>query len=146
MRLVAVLGRISSCQQITDNEETDLQSTVTRHEREIAKPLDHTFPSGYSPSMAADTTQRQLYYRHESPTQSKEVARLQVQSGEVWGRAPQQSDLPAVQAYIGQLPPGVRGVEFYTDTVPDTGGSPRIAYWRGPRPGVRVEMTLLKLR
>src|SRR5947209_1015424 len=87
----------------------------------------------------------QLYHRLESPTQTPETARQQEQSGEIWGRAPQQSSIPAVQAYVGPLPVGARGIEFYTDTPHDAGCPPRVAYWRGPRPGVRVEGGFAKI-
>ena len=79
------------------------------------------------------------FYRLESSTQTPETARLQQEAGEIWGTAPRSSDIPAVQAYDGPLPAGVRGVEFYTDVSPDPGMPPRMVYWRGPRAGVRVE-------
>jgi hypothetical protein len=95
--------------------------------------------------MSERGTNRRLYYRLESPTQTPDIARQQKQSGEIWGRSPQQSTIAAVQAYIGPLPAGARGIEFYTDTPRDPMCPPRVAYWRGPRKGVRVEDGFAKI-
>jgi hypothetical protein len=95
--------------------------------------------------MSEEHTIPRLYYRLESPTQTPEIARQQELSGEIWGRPPQQSTIPAVQAYVGPLPSGARGVEFHTDTPQDPMCPPRVAYWRGPRKGVRVEDSFAKI-
>ena len=92
-----------------------------------------------------DADGQPVYWRKESPTQTPEDARMQEASGEVWGRAPRDGAFPAVQAYRGHLPHGVRGIEFTTPVRPDPGSPPGIAYWRGPRPGVRVEGEFAKL-
>jgi hypothetical protein len=69
------------------------------------------------------------FYRLESPTQTPEVAVLQVASGEVWGRTPRGGLGPTVQAYAGQRPNDRRGVEFDTAIEPHPTGSPFQAYW-----------------
>lgn len=86
-----------------------------------------------------------VYHRLESPTQTPADAARQAASGELWGRPPRGSDIPAAQAYVGPLPPGARGTEFTTATPPDPGSPPGQAYWRGPRPGVRVEGGIAKI-
>lgn len=86
-----------------------------------------------------------LFYRRESSTQTVQVAQRQVESGEIWGRAPRYSDAPTVQAYRGALPGNTRGIEFRTDVPPDPGSPPRQAQWTGPRPGVRVEGEFAKI-
>lgn len=80
-----------------------------------------------------------LFHRRESPTQRPEDAALQAESGEIWGRPMRAGLRPVVQAYVGGLPPGVRGIEFTSDVLPDLGTPPYLAYWSGPRAGVRVE-------
>lgn len=86
------------------------------------------------------------YHRLESPTQTSELAQLQVAGGEIWGRAPRGSDIPAVQAYIGPLPKGAKGIEFATPIVPDKGNPPGRVSWRGPRSGVRIENDYAKIK
>ena len=88
------------------------------------------------------------YHRLESPTQTAEIAELQETSGELWGRPPQGSDIPAVQAYKGHLPSGARGIEFYTPVEPDSEGSGRpgaLVYWRPGNPGVVEEDDYVKI-
>lgn len=46
---------------------------------------------------------------------------------------------PSVDAYLGPLPPGARGIEFTTDVPPDAGAQPGYARWTGPRSGVIVD-------
>ncbi len=81
----------------------------------------------------------EIYHRLESPTQTAEHARLQEVSGELWGRAPRGSNIPAAQAYIGPLPAGRRGIEFSTTVQPDPNKPPGQAFWTGPRTGVKIE-------
>ncbi len=80
------------------------------------------------------------YHRRESPTQTPAIAARQEATGELWGGVPQFGSFPAVQAFRGPLPPGARGVEFVTAVPPDRGSPPSQAYWRGPRPGVVIEV------
>jgi hypothetical protein len=57
-------------------------------------------------------------------------------SGELWGRPPQGSNIPAVKAYFGALPSDAKGFEFFSVAPPDQpwGG---VVYWR-ERPDGRV--------
>lgn len=76
------------------------------------------------------------FHRLESPTQTKETARKQQESGQLWGKPPRYGlDVPTVKAYVGPLPNGKRGIEFWTDTKP-TNESPVRAYWMEDSPGV----------
>jgi len=76
------------------------------------------------------------FHRRETPTQTKEDAVLQTQSGEIWGKTPRGGNLPTVQAYAGNLPGG-RGIEFHTEIEPNPSGSPYEARWYlGLTPGV----------
>ena len=83
------------------------------------------------------------FYRIESPTQTKEDARKQVESQEIWGRPRRQSDIPQVQAYVGALPEGTKGIQFTTTAPPDKGTVH--ARWTGPREGVRIEDGFCKI-
>jgi hypothetical protein len=84
------------------------------------------------------------FSRRESPSQTRETAVLQVQSGEIWGAAPRgyiQSSFLIVKAYRGQLAQTNsvrdRGIEFTTSTKPFPCGSPFEARWYYPEtPGV----------
>ena len=87
-----------------------------------------------------------VYHRLESPTQTAKDAEKQERSGELWGKAPRFSDIPAVKAYIGPLPEGCAGIEFTTETEPDAGTAPIEAWWRGPREGVEVGGDWAKIR
>lgn len=88
------------------------------------------------------------FHRVESPSQSIDDARLQAQTGEVWGRTPRGGSWPKVQAYRGELPAGTRGIEFWTDVMPDADGSPSLVSWsgRGINPGVWVEGEFAKIQ
>jgi hypothetical protein len=72
------------------------------------------------------------FYRLESPTQTPDDAALQVASNEAWGREARGGIRPQVKAFIGPLPAGRRGVEFYTDAAPDLNGHPIEARWSPP--------------
>lgn len=87
-----------------------------------------------------------MFHRVETTTQTPEDARLQQESGELWGRVPRWRIHPAVQAYEGPLPPGRRGIEFTTEVEPDEGHAPGQPAWTGPRPGVTVEGEIAKIR
>ena len=70
------------------------------------------------------------FNRRETPdTQTKETARKQEQSGEIWGRTPRGGLEPTVQAYAGSLGRNQRGIEFTTGTMPHPNGSPFEARW-----------------
>lgn len=87
-----------------------------------------------------------VYHRLESPTQSPAIARIQEQNGEIWGRPPYNGNIPAVQAYVGPLPEGARGIEFRTNVPPNRGSHPRNPYWIGPRSGVEVDDEFAKIK
>ncbi|SRR5579884_4339987 len=76
--------------------------------------------------------------------QSDETTRKQLASGEIHGHPDRGSFTPSVDAWVGALPEGRPGVEFYTDAVPDRGSPPSKARWSGNRPGVTtVEETAI---
>lgn len=77
------------------------------------------------------------YHRRETTTQTKETAKLQEQSQEVWGLTPRGGNWPTVQAYIGKIKANDRGIEFTTEVRPHPTGSPFEARWYlGPTPDV----------
>ncbi len=89
------------------------------------------------------------FHRCESPTQTPEIAQLQQQTGEIWGKPAHNShssDFPKVKAYVGQLPQGKRGIEFMAKFQPDSGTPPSRADWSGPREGVRLEDGFAKIQ
>jgi len=91
--------------------------------------------------MAQPVQNDPVYCRYESPTQTKQIAQLQVQSGEIWGSGkgpPNTNNVPSVKAYVGPLPPNQRGIEFTTPIPPDRkSSSPKEARWYHPQtPGV----------
>ncbi|MGH7719612.1 MAG: RHS repeat-associated core domain-containing protein, partial [Gemmatimonadaceae bacterium] len=115
---------------------------------------DHIAQAGYEMAMAAGASgtggltvgrAATRYHRRESPTQTPADARRIQESGELWGRANRGSDNPSVDAYVGPLPQGTRGIEFTTTVPPDKGTPPWRARWTGPRPGVRVEGEYAKI-
>jgi hypothetical protein len=87
-----------------------------------------------------------LYHRLRGPTQTAEVAKLQEDSGELWGLAARWSHIPKVKAYVGPLPAGREGIEFTTEVPPDPGCPPGRAEWSGPRPGVMLDGEFAKIR
>ena len=87
-----------------------------------------------------------VYHRLASSTQTAEHAAMQEQSGELWGRTDRGGHRPSVDAYMGALPRGARGIEFTTSTPPDPGTPPQLARWTGPRPGVIVDDEYAKIR
>jgi hypothetical protein len=95
--------------------------------------------SGGSPNYAPvirGTPNPPLYYRGETPTQTRTDAQRQVTSMEVWGKPAQGSSIPSVKAYRGALPPR-RGIEFCTPVAPTPGrGSPHEARWYNGSAGV----------
>jgi hypothetical protein len=89
-------------------------------------------------------SQMPVYHRRESPTQTSADAARQVQSQEIWGTHNRdmmggRSPMPSVDAFVGPLPAGTRGIEFETDVAPDPSTPPWHARWTGPREGVRIQ-------
>ncbi|MFS0772860.1 hypothetical protein [Sphingomonas sp. 1P08PE] len=46
--------------------------------------------------------------------------------------------MPQVQAYVGNLPEGRRGIEFVTEVPPSPGTPPHEARWRAGHSGVKI--------
>jgi RHS repeat-associated protein len=82
------------------------------------------------------------YHRVETPIQTPEIALRQQLTGEIWGSTPRLGGMgPTVNAYLGPLPPGERGIEFSTRITPGSaqpfpGGLVR--WYGGSTPGVIV--------
>jgi hypothetical protein len=79
------------------------------------------------------------FHRIKSRSQSPETARAIEESGELRGQAARYSIIPFVKAFVGQLPEGARGIEFFTDVEPSgvMSGKPgdQVTWYRGT-PGV----------
>jgi len=70
------------------------------------------------------------YCRWETPgIQTKELAKLQAASGEIWGLTPKDGMEPTVQAYPYPLAANRRGIEFTTDTAAQPNQSPQEIRW-----------------
>jgi hypothetical protein len=86
--------------------------------------------------------------RRESSSQTPAIAKKQEESGEIWGGVNRNiwvTDRPSVDAYLGLLTEGERGVEFITPIPSDPLQPPGRARWTGPREGVRIEDGFAKL-
>jgi hypothetical protein len=62
-------------------------------------------------------------------------------SGKIWGKPRGNyfaGIVPCVKAWEGQLPPGIVGIEFYTDIQPDPWSVPGWPEWSQGRPDVIV--------
>jgi hypothetical protein len=74
-------------------------------------------------------------------------------SGELWGRSPRNSDIPAVQAFAGELPTDAAGFEFFAVAPPDAPHGP-VMYWRiradgqvwGDEAWARIVVLITKVR
>jgi hypothetical protein len=87
-----------------------------------------------------------FYRRWNERTQDRDTLRKILASGELWGRPPRGSNIPAVKAYFGELPSDARGFEFFCAAPPDRpyGG---VVYWRARSgAGVVVDGDWAKLR
>jgi hypothetical protein len=104
-------------------------------------------------------TERQIYHRIQTPSQTTETALLQIQSQEIWGkptRGTMWSDIPKVKAYLHELPLSIDretqkiGIEFRTTIEPDRNTSNNkpgsVVYWSGDREGVRNEDDYAKIK
>jgi hypothetical protein len=72
---------------------------------------------------------RRIYHRLESPTQTVADAVRQAHTLRICGRVARYGAVPSVKAYVGELPPGRRGVEFETEIAPYPGSAPHLALW-----------------
>lgn len=78
--------------------------------------------------------------------------RAVLESGELWGRPPRNSDIRAVQAFSGPLPDLERGFEFFAVAEPDRPDGP-VMYWRARADGnvlgddwARIRVLVTKVR
>jgi hypothetical protein len=85
------------------------------------------------------------FYRSEADKQQPSDARKQLVSGEVWGCPSVYSgDEPFAKAYMGPLPDGESGIEFYAFSEPDKRwGRPE---WRVSRLGPDGERLVYRER
>jgi hypothetical protein len=99
---------------------------------EVVRPLDDpTVNVSGSPARFGPFHRR----THVNPSENQKVAA----SGMVWGRprGNMYAGLyPAVKAWLGPLPEGIVGFEFYTNVEPDPGRAPDWPQWSEGRPGV----------
>jgi hypothetical protein len=59
------------------------------------------------------------FHRLASGTQDLATTKLQLVSGEIWGKIPRPGISPAVQAYSGPLDATDSGIEFWAFALPD---------------------------
>jgi hypothetical protein len=84
---------------------------------------------GVAAKYGAITAYGPFYRVANERTQTPDTMHEIVESGELWGQGPLNSDIPAVKAYFGPLPRDRPGFEFFCAAEPDVrGGS--TAYWR----------------
>jgi hypothetical protein len=57
-----------------------------------------------------------------------------------------ESPFLSVDAYVGPLRDGEKGIEFTTDVPPNGNTAPGLARWTGPRDGVIVEGNYAKIK
>ena len=86
------------------------------------------------------------YHRLEATFQTVADADRQTTSGEIRGRPARYSHIAKVKAYAGPLPPGARGIEFFTFRGPNAGTRPHVPEWYLPNPGVWEEDGFAKIR
>jgi hypothetical protein len=85
------------------------------------------------------------YHRLKSGTQTDDVAELQRESGELWGKVARSGVLPQAKAFRGALGAHDHGVEFFSEEPPDLG---RFGYltWSPGRRGVWLDGEYAKIR
>ncbi|WP_310482143.1 hypothetical protein [Chamaesiphon sp. VAR_48_metabat_403] len=100
-------------------------------------------------------TEEQIYHRKKSDSQTAAIARLQIETQEIWGgpcRNFMYSDIPKVKAYLNKLPmkkdlvTQERGIEFTTKAEPDRGLPRGLILWSGNREGVITEDEYAKIK
>jgi hypothetical protein len=88
-------------------------------------------------------TEKQIYHRTASKSQTADDAIKQIASQEMWGGPARNcffSDIPKVKAFSKKFDRTTeRGIEFTTEVEPDRGSRPGLVYWSGEREGVRNE-------
>lgn len=87
------------------------------------------------------------FHRLHHPTQTDDDARLQAESGEMWGRTTRYGRTPQVKALFGPLPNLTAGIEFTTTTPPDRNGSTYEARWSAiaENPAVQLDGEFAKI-
>lgn len=85
-----------------------------------------------------------FYRLNNGGGQTPAVAKLQIASGEIWGKTPKNGGMePTVQAYAGQLP-RPDGIEFTTDIEPHPNGTPiEVRWYLTKTPGVQLRYDAL---
>jgi hypothetical protein len=71
--------------------------------------------------------------------QSAKLNDLVEKTGRIWGRPARnifQTPFPAAKAWIGSLPEGAHGIEFFTPVEPSPSSTPKVALWYRGEPGV----------
>ena len=96
-------------------------------------------------------TEEPIYHRRKSPTtQTKDDARKQIASQEMWGKESKYTVnglFPAVKAWQNQINrESDFGIEFTTKVEPSPSGHPHFAYWYGDRAGVVNEDGYAKIK
>jgi hypothetical protein len=81
-----------------------------------------------APHYGSSTVYGPFFRRANDRTQTTEDVRRIVRSGELWGRPARGSDIASAKAYVGPIPRGVSGFEFYATDEPNRPYGP-IAYW-----------------
>ncbi len=62
------------------------------------------------------------FHRIRTPIQTVALDELQIETGMLLGDVPWRGYCPTVQAYFGPLPPGEKGIEFFTTVLPQQTG------------------------
>ncbi len=107
--------------------------------------LRHTMKAS-APAYSQRTVFGPFHRRLAPDVQDAATAVKQVLSGEIWGKRARFGLSPAVKAYVGPLPSGVSGIEFWSFEAPDRPHGPR-GHWSIPGPHVKVdpEIEIVKL-
>ncbi|WP_460113735.1 putative T7SS-secreted protein [Streptomyces platensis] len=104
-------------------------------------------PDDAAAQEAKETILHGPFHRKESPTQTVEHARLQQESGELWGGvSPRLGGEEAARAHWGPLPEGAKGVEFYTELRPIRTMVSQVWWEVGKVPGVVLEDGWAKIK
>jgi|ERR1035441_4340015 hypothetical protein len=86
------------------------------------------------PRYRQQTVYGPFHRRTKADDKPTDLLRQLLSSGELWGRGPKSSPIPAAMAFAGPLPAGVSGLEFHSLVEPDRPYGP-VMYWRGPPHG-----------
>lgn len=81
-----------------------------------------------------ETVYGPFHRRTKADDQPADLLKAILSVGELWGRGPRDSPIPAALAYFGELPADTSGVEFYSFVEPDRPYGP-VVCWRSPPHG-----------